>query len=73
MPLPNAIQNAPDLNLGLEFYYNAFVALGRQSSEWAAVHQYCLAYDITGQQREDLFYILRQLESFYLELKSGKT
>lgn len=69
--------NAPDLQVGLNFYYEAFLDLttcrviGGMGSEgpitWLVIDQYCKANDITGEQREDLFYHISKLDSAYME------
>lgn len=71
LPLPHAIQNAPELWLGLELYLGAFIDLDscRPSGwdarpiPWTAIADYADAYGITGEQRDDLFYFVRAMDS----------
>lgn len=74
-PLPDAIQNAPELQLGLELFYIAFMDLSTCRSvgsilpgpiPWSAIQSYCEAFDIAGEQREDLFYHVEHLDKSYL-------
>lgn len=74
-PLPKKIRNAPELILGLEFYYNAFedlsscreLGFGVGPIPWTAMKDYCHEYDITGDDDlEDFFYFIRQMDNAYL-------
>lgn len=75
-PLPDAIRDAPELELGLELYYLAFADLTscRQLGEsvpgpisWSDIQRYCEVYGITGEQREDVFYHVQTLDKVYLD------
>jgi hypothetical protein len=74
-PLPEKIQNAPTLLLGLEFYYNAFqdlsscrsVGMGLGPIPWTAMNDYCRSYGIRGEQREDFFHHVSALDDKYRE------
>lgn len=80
-PFPNAILNAPDLHPGLNLFYVAFLDLTSCRSlgyaqgpiPWLAIHHYCDAHDITGEQREDVFYHVAHLDKAYLDWSSEKT
>jgi hypothetical protein len=80
LPLPHAIQSAPDLWLGLELYYGAFVDLNtcRQSGwsvspiPWTAIADYARAFRIEGEQRDDLFFFVRAMDTAYLEFCEKK-
>lgn len=80
LPLPNRIQNAPVLWLGLEFFYSAFLDLNtcRPSGwnlgpiPWSAIADYANAMDVIGEQRDDLFFFVRSLDSAYLEYHEVK-
>lgn len=83
-PLPDFVRDAPELLPGLEFYFNAFLALttcringfGMGQIPWTAVNDYCKAYGINDEQREDLQYIIRKMDEEYIKLlapKKGKS
>ena len=77
MPLPDMILNEPALFHGLEFYYAAFMDLttcraqgmGEGPISWTVIADYCNAFDIHGEQREDMFYFIRAMDSTYLEFR----
>lgn len=80
MPLPNKIANAPNLQFGLEFYFFAFkhlttcrssgYALG--SIPWTAMRDYASSYGLRGQNREDFFVILCDLDEEFLSWQDTK-
>jgi len=75
MPLPQRIQNAPDLNLGLSLYFTAFwdldtcrpVGFGYGPIPWSAVRDYALTFEFDEEQQEALFYLIRKLDNAYLQ------
>lgn len=82
MPLPNAIQNAPDLLPGLDLYYDGFVALtscrnsmfaGEGPIPWLVMRDYCNDYGIVGEQKEYFFLMLGHMDNAYLEYKLKKS
>jgi hypothetical protein len=66
--------------LGLDFFYDAFLELNScrflGMSEgpipWTAMNTYCEAFEITGEQKHDLFYIIRSLDNAYLKYQADK-
>jgi len=74
LPFPQAIQNAPQLQMGLELFFDAFLDLdgdrppGWTTSPipWAVVKDYAKAYNITGEQRDDLVFFVRRMDRAYL-------
>lgn len=74
-PLPDAIANAPELQQGLELYYNAFnvltstrqIGMAEGPIPWDKVEHYCDQYGIDGDQREDMHYHISSLDRVYLE------
>jgi hypothetical protein len=80
LPLPEAIRNAPSLWLGLELYYNAFLELCtcRQIGNavgaipLTSVIEYCKAFEIEGEQQEDLLWLIQRLDHKYLEWVSKR-
>lgn len=68
MPIPDKIADSPELQDGLQFYYMAYVELGTTRGPsgyipWTAIYEYCKAYEIDGEDAEDLFYLLRRMDS----------
>lgn len=81
MPLPDKIANAPELYFGLELYYKAFLDLTTCRGQgygtegpigWLAIREYADAYDLSGEQREDLFYHIQHMDSAYLDFKAKR-
>lgn len=79
-PIPNKIQNAPELWPGLELFYLAFLELsstrnvgfGLGPIPWTSMSDYCVAHDIEGEQRDDLIYHVSHLDLEYLKYKDKK-
>ena len=79
-PLPAKIKNAPTLHGGLELFYKAFLDLTSCRSigeaygqiPWTATRDWCNEHDITGEQREDLYYLVRALDMEYLDIVRKK-
>lgn len=80
MPLPNRIQNAPELFVGLELYFNAFLDLSTCRAVGAAVGpipftaalSYCEMYQIEGEQREDFLWLMQRLDHKYLKWSASR-
>lgn len=80
LPLPEAIQNAPDLLPGLDMYLAAFFDLtsSRQYGmsagpiPWAVINEYCKYMSIHGQQKEDMFHYIREMDNAYLKYLERK-
>jgi hypothetical protein len=77
-PLPNAIANAPELEIGLHLYYVIFFELMScrslgQGSEgpiwWTAIDSFCNRNHIHGEQREDVFHHINELDKEYLKYR----
>jgi hypothetical protein len=79
-PLPDAIQNAPDLFRGLELYYVAFMDLTSSrvmgATEgpiaWNVIDYYCRALQFSEDQREDAFYYIAAMDKAYLDFRTQK-
>jgi hypothetical protein len=81
MPLPDRIQNAPELVLGLELYYGAFMDLtscrgtgyGTEGPiPWDKVVQWAEKYGLDEEQEDDLVYHIPQMDEVYLKFKAKK-
>lgn len=75
MPLPKKIQNAPQLRLGLDLYYNAFwdltscraVGWGLGPIPWVSIKDYGETFEFDEDQTESLFYFVRMMDNAFLD------
>lgn len=75
------IRNAPELLLGLELFYTAFMDLtssrelgyGEGPIRWKTILDYCEKHEIEGEQQEDVFYHVQHLDSAYLDWRAKKS
>lgn len=75
LPLPDRIQNAPELFIGSELFYGAFMDLSTcRPAGWgvcpipfSAIIDYAAAMDIEGDQRDDLVLFVRSLDAAYVK------
>lgn len=81
MPVPDKIKNAPMLYAGLDLFYIAFMDLTtcRQLGygtvgpiDWLTIHHYCAVYGLVGEQREDMFFFISQMDGEFLKWASKK-
>lgn len=80
MPLPDRIQNAPELYQGLELYYNGFTELtscrqvgyGLGPIPMLSILEYCMVNGIEGEQREDFVWFVQRLDQKYLEWSNDR-
>lgn len=81
MPLPERIQNAPELEMGLELFYNAFMDLtscrgagyGTEGPiPWTVVRQWADVHGLSEEQTEDLEYHIPRMDEAYLTHKAKK-
>ncbi len=80
LPLPNRIQNAPELNIGLELYYVGFLDLtscrvlgvGLGPIPLLTILEYCLIKGIRGEQQEDFVWFIQRLDAKYLEWETAR-
>lgn len=78
--MPERIANAPELKMGLQLYLNAFFDLDLERSHhlgitaisWSSIVNYSIACELDEDQREDLFYVIRKMDSAHLERLSKK-
>lgn len=78
-PLPDAIKNAPDLRIGLEFFYNAFVDLNRDRTgmgdgpiSWATIEDYGRSIGLEEDDRDDLHFFVEALDSAFRDFWKDK-
>lgn len=75
MALPKAIQNAPELMIGLELYYQGFldltscrqIGMGLGPISLLDIREYCILQGIEGEQQDDFVWIIQRLDQKYLE------
>lgn len=81
MPLPDKIANAPHLQLGLEFYYHAFINLNTERRfgqvegpiPWSAIENYGMRRQLDEEELVDLHFYVSTMDSAYLEYRKSKT
>lgn len=75
-PIPDRILNAPELQLGLQLYLNAFFELesertsngyGPSPIPWSSMAQYASVFEFTEELRDDLFFHIRAMDHEYLK------
>lgn len=75
-PLPDPIANAPEIPLGLGFFYKAFQELSSERMEGpipgSAIRSYCIDEEITGELADDVKYHVRNLDNALLEYRRKK-
>jgi hypothetical protein len=79
-PIPDKIANAPELEIGLHLYLQAFLDLDSERSHtngltaipWSSVARYAEAFGFDDEQTEDLHYLVRKLDSEHLKRLQAK-
>lgn len=74
-PLPEDIENAPELNDGLMFYLQAFNNLtterhhgmGIMRIPWSRIEQYAHSEGLDSAERRDFHYIIRTVDDAFCE------
>lgn len=79
-PIPKAIAEAPQLRVGLELYYAAFMDLvgvrsgfGDGPIPFSAISDWARAIELDQDQTEDLHYYISTLDAAYMEHVRKKT
>lgn len=70
-PLPKAIADAPQLLLGLEFFWTAFwelsscrsLGFGAGPIPWSAAADYAITFELEGEDFMDFVYLIRMMDS----------
>ena len=73
--LPEKIANKPTLRTGLDIYWRAFwecstdraIGMAEGPIPWTAINQWALRYGFFGEDFERLVYLLKAMDSVYLE------
>ena len=79
-PLPDRIANAPELETGLQLYLQAFFDLDSERSHangltaipWSSIAAYANYFNFDEEQREDLMFFIRHLDSEHLKKLEAK-
>ena len=74
-PIPDRIANAPELEMGLQLYLQAFFDLDCERSHamaptaisWTSVQDYAKAFEFDEEQTEDLHFFIRRMDSEHLK------
>ena len=78
--IPDRIANAPELEMGLQLYLQAFFDLDSERTHgmslspipWTSIAAYARAFEFDEEQTEDLFYFVRKLDSEHLKKLDAK-
>lgn len=81
LPLPKAIQDAPELLYGLEFAWNSFWLLSssRQSGfglgriPYSVILDYCQAEELDAEDTADLTHLIQAMDAEWLAYNSSAT
>jgi len=73
-PIPARIANAPQLGVGLDLYWLAFLELstcrpggmGPGAVPWTAIDRYASTMELDDDQRDDLFHHVREMDAVWL-------
>lgn len=78
--IPDRIANAPELQIGLQLYLQAFFDLDSERSHssslspipWTSIKQYATAIELDERQTDELFYFIKKLDKVHLERLKNK-
>lgn len=78
--IPRKIAEAPQLYMGLGFYFTAFLSLSDERSigwaegpiPWRAMSEWCVANEVDETTIPDFFYLIKQMDAAYLKKQSEK-
>lgn len=78
--MPKRIAEAPELRIGLELYYSAFMDLctsrqgfGDGPISWSTVNEYAKAYGLDDEQSEYLQFYISRMDIAYMQHVNKKT
>jgi hypothetical protein len=79
LPLPKAAVETPELQVGLDFYMEAFIDLGTcrgGMGDGPIPWHHCMAYadnlELDQEETDDLWYIIAKLDEAWLEYQERK-
>lgn len=72
IPLPKKIAEAPELQLGLELYFSAYLDLMTSRNpdsaiSWATMMGYARAYEFDEEQTDDLIFYVQRLDGAHMK------
>lgn len=75
MPVPERIQNAPELEQTWQLYYQGFLDLNSTRAmgmsmgpiSYMTMVEYCFVNNVDGEQREDFIWLVARLDQKYLK------
>lgn len=78
--IPDGIANAPELQIGLQLYLQAFFDLDSERSHafgvtripGSAVRQYAVDWELDEQQTDDLIFFIKRMDAAHLERLAAK-
>lgn len=78
--MPSRIANAPQLQIGLQLFLQAFLDLDtdRQAAmsvlpiPYSSIWNYTAAFELDDEQTADVFYHVRSMDNFYLKWFASK-
>jgi len=81
LPIPDAIANAPELQIGLQLYLDAFFDLDSERSHafgvtripWSSIKNYAEQWQFDEQQTEDLLFFIKRMDASHLERLAAKS
>jgi len=75
-PLPGPIANAPEMPIGLGYYYLVFQELSSERTDGpipgSAIRGYCRDEGLTDEEKDDLTYHVRNLDNALIAFRAKK-
>ncbi len=79
LPLPDKIKNAPQLFIGLELFYGAYLdlsscrtGLGDGPISWQSIEEYANVNGFDAEQKDSLHYFTMKMDAAFLKWRSKK-
>ena len=77
MPLPDRIQNAPEILPGLQLFFIGFldlsssrqIGMGLGAVPWKTIFDYCEAFGLDEEQTEAMHHHIRVMDTAYINFK----
>lgn len=78
--VPERIQNAPDLFLGLELFFDAFMELSTcRNTGWSpgpipswCISEFCVRMELDEETTDDMIYHIRQMDQAFMKYADRK-
>ena len=80
MPVPDFINDAPEIYPGEELFFTGYlelntcrpIGMSEGSIPWTAIMEYCIVHEIEGELRDDFFHIIRDMDNEVQSYKAAK-